>query len=103
MKQSNQAHDYAILRLLFLREIEAELKKLSKKKYLNAKKQKYQDLLLKLQKQLQQFQIHNNDLKINKLAFDKIKREQIISKLKWYFIAGLLVFLLTIGIVIYLV
>ncbi|ATO30665.1 hypothetical protein CO229_00820 [Mycoplasmopsis bovirhinis] len=103
MKQSNQTHDYAILRLLFLREIEAELKKLSKKKYLNAKKQKYQDLLLKLQKQLQQFQIHNNDLKINKLAFDKIKREQIISKLKWYFIAGLLVFLLTIGIVIYLV
>ncbi|VEU63073.1 hypothetical protein [Mycoplasmopsis bovirhinis] len=103
MKQSNQAHDYAILRLLFLREIEAELKKFSKKKYLNAKKQKYQDLLLKLQKQLQQFQIHNNDLKINKLAFDKIKREQIISKLKWYFIAGLLVFLLTIGIVIYLV
>lgn len=95
-------NDYAILRSLFISEINEEIKKIKKHKKINTKTIKYQKMLEGLNNQLKSFEIKNEDLKVNKLAFEKIKRDQQLARIKWYFIGGFIVFIIVIIIVIIL-
>ncbi|EIE40654.1 hypothetical protein [Mycoplasmopsis canis] len=92
-KELNSPEDFAILRSLFIQDVEKELKKNNKKKQ-TPKRQRYNILLNGLLKQLKNFEIKNQDLKINKIAFEKIKRDEYLAHIKWYFIAGLIIFMI---------
>lgn len=92
----NFNENFSILRSCFILEIEKDLNKINKKNKISKSTQKYKKMILGLHQQLKNFEIKNEDLKINFMAFERIRRDEKIKSLKWWFIAGLIVFFIAV-------
>ncbi|QKT05435.1 hypothetical protein [Mycoplasma sp. OR1901] len=99
-KNQNIDINFAILRNRFINDIDSEIKKVEKRRKKNKSDQKYLTMLSNLRNQLYHNIIKSEDLRINYLAFLKIKKEYNIKKVsKYILLAGVLFIIVVISII----
>ncbi|TDV24139.1 hypothetical protein BCF59_0086 [Mycoplasmopsis mustelae] len=100
-KKIDNSTDLAILRTKFDLLISLELQKIYKIKKPNKSTLDYKTTITQLQKQLKNYSIKSKDLKINYLAFCKIRRNYYLKKYnKWVILVVLIVFIIVLAIAI---
>ncbi|MCU4706318.1 hypothetical protein [Mycoplasma sp. CSL7503-lung] len=88
--------NFAILRNRFINDIDIEIKKVEKLKKKKKSDNKYLKMLSNLRFQLYNNIIKSEDLRINYLAFLKIKKEYNIKKITKYIVLAGIVFMIVV-------